>query len=311
MRSLLPITALVIAASFAPSPASGYGLYEICFGRARGGCSCGCEAGCACEPGCGCGCDVGRGCAAPAECGGHVGGGCGGQIGCACEPGCGCGAGSCTDGRKFAGQKWQGCGECCGPPNCRCVEPNGRCRPNCCEQCIDYCQAKRGYGGCCQPAGGCGGRCGTACGCAGCCEPACGCGDACGCGGGCHDGGGTLWFKQCGFCQPCWEVLDVLHSISNRGGCCGCNGCSSELYWSEWHNDPPRCCDPCDRCGNWTGPTAGYRAPYAHPYGPTGDVYAKRKTTGQAQVARRAASGQPQSRAARQPKSTPTGNFRR
>jgi hypothetical protein len=39
------------------------------------------------------------------------------------------------------------------------------------------------------------------------------------------------------------------------------------VYWSEWHNDPPRCCDPCDHCGNWIGPSAGsYRAPYAHAY---------------------------------------------
>jgi hypothetical protein len=36
--------------------------------------------------------------------------------------------------------------------------------------------------------------------------------------------------------------------------CGGCSGCDSELYWSEWYNDPPRCCDPCDCHGNWTGP---------------------------------------------------------
>ncbi len=44
-----------------------------------------------------------------------------------------------------------------------------------------------------------------------------------------------------------------------------CTGCNCETYWSEWHNDPPRCCDPCDRCGNYVG-TTGYRAPYNHPY---------------------------------------------
>jgi hypothetical protein len=56
--------------------------------------------------------------------------------------------------------------------------------------------------------------------------------------------------------------------------CGGCSGCSSEAYWCEWHNDPPRCCDPCDRCGNWIGPSSGcgcngyggYSAPYDHPY---------------------------------------------
>jgi hypothetical protein len=43
------------------------------------------------------------------------------------------------------------------------------------------------------------------------------------------------------------------------------------VYWSEWHNDPPRCCDPCDCYGNWTGPGNGpYRAPYAHAYAPHG-----------------------------------------
>jgi hypothetical protein len=47
---------------------------------------------------------------------------------------------------------------------------------------------------------------------------------------------------------------------------CGCTGCGREAYWSEWHNDPPRCCDPCDRCGNWVGPSYGYRAPYDHSY---------------------------------------------
>lgn len=35
----------------------------------------------------------------------------------------------------------------------------------------------------------------------------------------------------------------------------GCVGCSGELYWSEWYNDPPACCDPCDDCGHYRGPT--------------------------------------------------------
>jgi hypothetical protein len=59
-------------------------------------------------------------------------------------------------------------------------------------------------------------------------------------------------------------VVDVLSSC-----CCSGCGCDEEVYWSEWHNDPPRCCDPCDCYGNWTGPSAGsYRAPYAHAYSP-------------------------------------------
>jgi hypothetical protein len=69
---------------------------------------------------------------------------------------------------------------------------------------------------------------------------------------------------------------------------CGCGssscGCDEEVYWSEWHNDPPRCCDPCDCYGNWIGPSsAGYRAPYAHAYGPEtytgGGYYARGKST--------------------------------
>jgi hypothetical protein len=36
------------------------------------------------------------------------------------------------------------------------------------------------------------------------------------------------------------------------GRLCGCTGCG-ELYWTEWFNDPPALCDPCDACGNYTG----------------------------------------------------------
>jgi hypothetical protein len=38
---------------------------------------------------------------------------------------------------------------------------------------------------------------------------------------------------------------------------CGCGaGCSSgcgEVYWGEWTNHPPDCCDPCDNYGNYVG----------------------------------------------------------
>jgi hypothetical protein len=93
------------------------------------------------------------------------------------------------------------------------------------------------------------------------CEPACGCASTCGCKSACaRDGRGCA---GCGCCfgSCCGRLIGIVD------GLCGCTGCDSELYWSEWHNDPPRCCDPCDRCGHWTGPGAGgYRAPYAHPY---------------------------------------------
>ena len=32
----------------------------------------------------------------------------------------------------------------------------------------------------------------------------------------------------------------------------GCSQCG-ECYWSEWFSDPPQCCDPCSRCGRFTG----------------------------------------------------------
>jgi hypothetical protein len=69
----------------------------------------------------------------------------------------------------------------------------------------------------------------------------------------------------------------------------GCGGCDSELYWNEWHNDPPRCCDQCDPCGNWTGPSAGgtsYDAPFEHEYMPT-EMAQRAPQGGAPQVARK------------------------
>jgi len=34
---------------------------------------------------------------------------------------------------------------------------------------------------------------------------------------------------------------------------CWCGRGCGPVYWSEFHSDPPDCCDPCDRCGNFTG----------------------------------------------------------
>ena len=33
----------------------------------------------------------------------------------------------------------------------------------------------------------------------------------------------------------------------------GCNSGCGKYYWSDWHSEPPDCCDPCDRCGNYAG----------------------------------------------------------
>jgi hypothetical protein len=107
-----------------------------------------------------------------------------------------------------------------------------------------------GCNGCVNP-NGCGstcvsGGCDRTCGCGpSCCESTCGCEPTCGCSSGRSYGGSCC-------------LTDILF---------GCQGCNEELYWCEWRNDPPRCCDPCDRYGNWIGPSARYRAPYSHPYG--------------------------------------------
>lgn len=135
-----------------------------------------------------------------------------------------------------------GCGcepDCCAEPAC-CAEPDCCCEPECCAE--PACCAEPDC--CCEP------DC--------CAEPACGCDDccdACGCGDGCK-------------LHLLGRIKQRLGGIMGKclGGCCGCGGCDGEIYWNEWHNDPPRCCDPCDKCGNWIGPSTAYRAPYDHPY---------------------------------------------
>ncbi len=181
---------------------------------------------------------------------GRYGGGCGGGGGlCGADIGCGveaceepsCGVGGCGDscgGCSMAGQQWCGDGSCEGLK-------------------FNVCTGSDGCGGGCEP--GCGA------------EPSCGvggCGDSCGgsCGGGCclsRLGSGL------GFGLGCIgsELRSLCRPIFGCGG--GCGGCDSELYWNEWHNDPPRCSDPCDNCGNWIGPTASaHRAPYDHEFAP-------------------------------------------
>jgi hypothetical protein len=148
---------------------------------------------------------------------------------------------------------------------------------------------------CCFFGSRCSDSCGSGCGCgvgcgmdgrqfagqtwSGCCEEGprlCYCRDA---GGQCTGGmcGGSVNSCGCG-CEPTCAAEPSCGCASNCGpsnpGCClfdclfGCTGCDGEFYWSEWHNDPPRCDNPCDCYGNWIGPSAGYRAPYAHAYSP-------------------------------------------
>jgi hypothetical protein len=97
---------------------------------------------------------------------------------------------------------------------------------------------------------------GAACGCGDQCAVECdsncvvACGDSCGC-----SAGGGMFNGR------------VLNAI------CGCDGCGGNLYWSEWHNDPPRCQDPCNCHGDWIGP--GYGPGCCPSCGPGGCVGAQ------------------------------------
>jgi hypothetical protein len=61
-------------------------------------------------------------------------------------------------------------------------------------------------------------------------------------------------------------VLIAVALASEAGCCCysdcwpcGKTWCGSqcgEFYWHEWFSHKPECCDPCDRCGNFIGPTS-------------------------------------------------------
>ena len=139
---------------------------------------------------------------------------------------------SCDRGRKFAFMKYEACCEHCGGGfGCGGSGRNDACGSGCCEDaCCDDCSDTCCDGSCDACAGGDCGRC---------------IGDGCGCQ--CRHK--TGWFRRA--CKKCGL------------GCAGCG----EFYWSEWHNEPPACCEPCDCHGNYTGPgQAGYyRAPYRVP----------------------------------------------
>jgi hypothetical protein len=131
-----------------------------------------------------------------------------------------------------------GCGVDCGMDGRQFA---GQSWSGCCEEGPRLCYCRDACGNCA------GGACGptTSCGCG--CEPTCATEPSCGCASNCGPSGGPCFLFDCLF---------------------GCTGCDGEFYWSEWHNDPPRCDTPCDCYGNWIGPSAGYRAPYAHAYSP-------------------------------------------
>jgi hypothetical protein len=104
----------------------------------------------------------------------------------------------------------------------------------CCERCGD-----QSWGGP-RCAGGCGDCCCGDVGCGKCVDDCCG-----GCDGGCS--------SKCR-----WPRLAKMWRR-----CTGCYGCG-ELYWSEWFNDPPSCCEPCNCRGQYVG--RGATAPGVLPY---------------------------------------------
>jgi len=71
----------------------------------------------------------------------------------------------------------------------------------------------------------------------------------------CGDGCATCGQIPCGCGLASWP-----NPFAALTACSGCG----PIYWSEWHNDPPDICDPCDCHGNWTG-SGGVKVGY---YGP-------------------------------------------
>lgn len=107
---------------------------------------------------------------------------------------------------------------------------------------------------CCEP---CGPECAPPCGaeCETACEPACG--------------------PPAG---PHYGPLSWFFRRVQWSRCFGVAGCG-ETYWGDWRDQPPDCCDPCDRCGNWTGGAGrgtGYSSMYpggAYGYGADDAAY--------------------------------------
>ncbi len=163
---------------------------------------------------------------------------------------------------------------CCPLGSCGAIcEPTHCCDGAYCEQC----------GPACGVSGPACASCGDVCvdaGCDTCCDP---CGDTCcdPCGGcGCDPCGGSCW-------SGCGPLSWLFGGLS--WGCCG-SGCG-EFYWSDFYSEPPDCCDPCDRCGNWTGGSCGCGAACGSGYcavRPVQNGYAASKAAPRRQVANRA-----------------------
>jgi hypothetical protein len=172
---------------------------------------------------------------------------------------------------------------CCGPMFCPSTGLFAICDPTYC--CDDACGAQ---GGCaeCEAGPACG-PCGGApvdANCEPCCEA---CGDACS--GSCCDAcSGSCCDTTCG---PNWFLWGPFYWLFGVGGWgCSNSGCG-EFYWSDFHSEPPDCCDPCDRCGNWTGGCYDGGCAQAGSPGCSSGQCAVRPPQGRYAAKRRAASG--------------------
>lgn len=124
---------------------------------------------------------------------------------------------------------------------------------------------------CCYPdpihGGGCveEGCCGTECCEAGCCEPSCS-----PVGGYCQETcvpPATLCAVPRGHLGPFRRGMYYEGPYHHRGplswvfGLLGIGGCAhggcGEMYWGDFHGDPPDVCDPCDQFGNYAGGCCG------------------------------------------------------
>jgi hypothetical protein len=112
--------------------------------------------------------------------------------------------------------------------------------------------------GCDDCGGGCNASCGgehnwwslKGCGCQNDCyedcgHPGCGLrGRSCDpCGNGCR----PMTCHDKTYCGPLTPLFALF--THDSWSSCGCG----QRYWGDFYGDPPDCCDPCDRCGNYIG----------------------------------------------------------
>lgn len=139
-------------------------------------------------------------------------------------------------------RQFHGCQGACGGC-CHHGLRSAKCGSNCGHDCGPLFRGDGGkYFDSCD---GCGDDCGLGV------EPACGMPVETGCGIAVEPGCGM---EACGGCRRhgigCWQPCKLLREIFT------CDGCTGPMYWSEWYNDPPECCEPCDHYGHYTGPQA-------------------------------------------------------